>query len=115
VRLADVEFGSRGIDVIARVTGEIDLSNAIDLESALVGAVSNHSRALIVDLSNVRYLDSAGIQLIYRLRESLHARRQRLAVVIPKGSPAHDALRLAGVAEHVETIETLDDATHALE
>src|SRR5947199_7898083 len=115
VRLADVEFDSRGIDVIARVSGEIDLSNANDLESALIGAMSNHSRALIVDLSHVQYLDSAGIQLIYRLRESLRARRQRLAVVIPNRSPAPEALRLAGVAEHVETIETLDDAVHALE
>ena len=115
MRLADVEFDSRGIDVIARVSGEIDLSNANDLESALIGAMSNHSRALIVDLSHVQYLDSAGIQLIYRLRESLRARRQRLAVVIPNRSPAPEALRLAGVAEHVETIETLDDAVHALE
>lgn len=115
MRLAEVKFASPGLDVIGHVAGEIDLSNASDLENTLIGAVSNRSRALIVDLSDVEFLDSAGIQLVYRLRESLRARRQGLALVIPERSPAHDALRLAGVAQHVETIETLDDALAALE
>ena len=114
MRLADVTFTSHSGDLIAHITGEIDHSNADDLGNALAGSLSNQSRGLIVDLSDVDYLDSAGIQLIYRLRESLSARRQRLALVIPTKSPAHDALRLAGVAKHVESIETLDDALDAL-
>jgi anti-anti-sigma factor len=114
VRLAEVKFTPRGADLLAHVSGEIDLSNANDLGNTLTAALSNHSRALIVDLSDLEYLDSAGIALIYRLGESLLVRRQRLALVIPTSSPAHDALRFAGVAEHVETIETLDDALSAL-
>jgi anti-anti-sigma factor len=115
MRLADVEFSSRSVGVIAHVTGEVDVSNAGDFENVLTGALSNHSRALIVDLTDVDYLDSAGIQLIYRLRESLRARRQRLALVIPTSSPAHTTLRLAGIASHVETVETVDDALSAVE
>jgi len=112
--LADVEFASHSGDLIAHITGEIDHSNADDLASALTASLSNESHGLIVDLSGVDYLDSAGIQLIYRLRESLSARRQRLALVIPAKSPAHDALRFAGVAKHVESIESLEDALGAL-
>jgi anti-anti-sigma factor len=115
VSLADIKFTSRGVDVIAQVTGEIDHSNADDLGNAIASTLNNSSRALILDLSNVEYLDSAGIKLIYRLGESLRARRQRLQLVIPSSSPAYDALRFAGVAEHLETIETLDDAFTALE
>ena len=56
------------------------------------------------------FLDSAGIQLIYQLREDLRARGQILQLVVASTSPTHDALTLAGVTHHVEIVETLDDA-----
>lgn len=96
--------------MVARLTGELDLSNAEDVGRALADAVPNHALALVVDLSQVEYLDSAGIQLIYRLRESLRARGQTLHLVIPTASAANDALRLAGVERHVETIQSVDEA-----
>lgn len=113
MNLADVQFSSRAVGVVASISGEIDLSNADDLGKALEAAPGN-SPGLIVDLSGVEYLDSAGIHLIYRLRESLNARKKTLVLVVPTRSPSHDALRLAGVAQHVETVETLDDALSSL-
>ena len=114
VRLADVQFSTHRQAVVAQVTGEIDLSNVESIERALVEATPNHSLALVLDLTDVDYLDSAGIQLIYKLRENLRARGQRLRLVIPSTSPANDALRLAGVKRHVETIETVDHALREL-
>lgn len=105
-----MQFSSRGSAVVARLTGELDLSNAEDVGMALAQATPNHAHALVVDLSGVEYLDSAGIQLIYRLREGLRARGQTLQLVIPAASPSNDALRLAGVERHIETIENVDDA-----
>ena len=96
--------------VIARLTGEVDLSNANSIEIAVAEATPNHALALILDVSAVDYLDSAGIHLIYRLREKLRARGQGLRLVIPAHSPANDALRLAGVWRNIETSETLDAA-----
>jgi anti-anti-sigma factor len=112
VNLADVQFSGRGRVVIARMTGEIDLSNAEQIGTAITREMPNSALALALDLSDVDYLDSAGIRLIYRLRETLRARGQSLRLVIPAASPANDALRLAGVLQHVETLETLDDALH---
>jgi anti-sigma B factor antagonist len=110
MRLADVEFDSSDRGVVARITGEIDLSNAASLGAALVDAMPNHEQGLVLDMSSVEYLDSAGIQLIYQLRERLRARGQNLALVIPTLSPAHDALRLAGLTQHVEMAETVEEA-----
>ena len=90
-----MQFDSDDRGVVARITGEIDLSNAASIGAALVDAVRNQEHRLILDMSEVEDLDSAGIQLIYQLRERLHARGQRLALVIPKSSPSHDALQLA--------------------
>jgi len=110
VKLADVQFSDHERVVIARLTGEVDLSNANSIEIAVAEATPNHALALILDVSAVDYMDSAGIHLVYRLREKLHARGQSLRLVIPAHSPANDALRLAGVSRNIETSETLDAA-----
>jgi anti-sigma B factor antagonist len=110
VRLADVQFDTRERAVVARVTGEVDLSNAGEIGRALIDAIPNDSVALILELSDVDHLDSAGIQLVYRLREDLRARGQSLQLVIPQRSAAHDALRLAGVTRHLHLSESIDDA-----
>ena len=110
MRLADVEFRSRGHIVIAHITGEVDLSNAGELGTALIDAVANDTWALVLELSDVEHLDSAGIQLLYHLRADLQARGQTLRLVIPPRSAAHDALRLAGVSHHIQLADTVDDA-----
>jgi anti-sigma B factor antagonist len=110
MRLADIQFRSHGDAMIARVTGEIDLSNAGQIGAALERGTPNHVHALVLDFTGIDYLDSAGIQLIYRLRERVRARGLTLTLVISKRSPSHDALRLAGVTGHVMIVPTVDEA-----
>jgi anti-sigma B factor antagonist len=110
VNLADIRFSDHDRVAVARLSGEIDLSNADSIESAITESTPNHALALILDVSALDYLDSAGIHLVYRLREKLRARGQSLRVVIPADSPANDALRLAGISQVVETAQTLEAA-----
>jgi anti-anti-sigma factor len=112
--LADVRFMPSGRAMVARLTGEVDMSNAESLRTAIAEATPNQALALVFDLSEIDYLDSAGIQLIYQLRSDLRARGQSLRLVIPAGSPATDALRLAGVSHHLDTEETLAAALQGL-
>jgi anti-anti-sigma factor len=110
VTLADVQFTNHDRTVVARLLGEIDLSNAEHIGGAIGRAMPNHTLALVLDLSEIDFLDSAGIQLLYQLRENLRARDQALRLVIPPDSAASDALRLAGISGHIETAASLDDA-----
>ena len=110
MKLADLQFSDRGRVVIAQVIGEVDLSNADMVEAAIVEATPNHALALILDVTGLGYLDSAGIHLVYKLREKLRARGQALRLVIPPESPANDALWCAGVPRNVETADTLEAA-----
>jgi anti-anti-sigma factor len=110
VRLADVDFSTRDKVLIAHLTGEVDLSNADQLSTALTDATVNELLVLVLDLRDVDYFDSAGIQLIYRLRESLRSRGQTLRLVIPSTSPVHHALRLAGVGNTIGMLDSIDDA-----
>lgn len=110
MKLADVQFSDHERVVVVRLSGEVDLSNAQSIEGAIVEATPNHALALILDVTALDYLDSAGIHLIYKLREKLRARGQTMRLVIPADSPANDALRLAGVPRNVDTAETLEAA-----
>jgi anti-anti-sigma factor len=108
--LGDVQLELRDSVLIARLTGEVDLSNARGIEEAIAIATPNHTMSVVVDLSQLDYLDSAGIQLLYRLREQLHVRGQDLRLVLPTDSPAADALKLAGVIEQLRASDTLQEA-----
>jgi anti-anti-sigma factor len=110
MKLGDVQFTESGSMLIAAVSGEIDMSNAERIRDTIVQTTSNQALGLILDLSSLRYLDSAGIHLVFRLRERLRARGQTLALVIPARSASTDAIRLAGAMPHIDTFESLDEA-----
>jgi anti-sigma B factor antagonist len=110
VTLGDVQTSLHDSAVVARLTGEIDMSNAAGIEEAIALGTPNHVMTVIVDLSELDYLDSAGIQLLYQLREQLQVRGQSLRLVIAADSPAADALRLAGVMDELDVSPTLQEA-----
>jgi anti-sigma B factor antagonist len=80
--LAEVSVDERGSVVLARITGEIDLSNVDEIRSRLVGAVSQDVECLVLDLTPTTYLDSTGIRLLFELAERLQGRRQQLRLVV---------------------------------
>jgi anti-anti-sigma factor len=114
MRLADLHLTSHEGAVIARLSGEIDMSNAAELRAAITESTPNYSRGVVLDLSAVDYIDSAGIQLLYSLAQNIRHRGQALRVVIPPQSAAHETLRMAGIERHVDAVEGIDEALVAL-
>ncbi len=109
MRLADLELSSRDGAVIARVSGEIDMSNASELREAISDYTPNTALGVVVDLTAVDYVDSSGMHMLYRLSESLRRRGLALRIVIPPESAVSDALRLAGIAAHAEAVAGVDE------
>lgn len=58
----------RGVDGTPRVVaaGEIDVSNIHVFTEALTAASEGSSRSITVDMSAVKYLDSAGINALFK-------------------------------------------------
>jgi anti-anti-sigma factor len=103
--LARIEVGNAGPMCLVRVHGEIDISNAAELRAAIEGALSNGSSGLILDLSPTRYLDSAAIELLFRLAARLAARRLEMRLVVPAASPIRAVLELSGLPRAVRLDE----------
>ena len=98
---------------VARLAGEIDSSNVQDIGDRLRSLVSNHSYALVVDLSEIAYVDSAGINLLFALGEELGGHQQQLTIVVRDGSPIARMISLTGLDRAVSTHATLDAALAA--
>jgi anti-sigma B factor antagonist len=113
--LADVQITLTSSALIAHVTGEVDMSNADELGATVIGATPNEAEGVILDLSGVEYLDSAGIYVVHDMRASLQARGQVLLLVIPPTSPVHDSLRLAGAERPGEVAGAVEEALRMLD
>jgi anti-anti-sigma factor len=112
--LARLEMRNERGAIVACVAGELDISNAADLGSALEGAVPHGALGLVLDLSDVTYIDSAGIHLLFRLGGRLTRRRQQLRVVVPDGAPIRKIVTLAGLGWTVPQDKSVPAALTAL-
>jgi anti-sigma B factor antagonist len=96
--------------VVARIEGEIDMSNAQPIGNRLRDLLTNRSVALIVDLGPTSYLDSSGIALMFALVDELRRRQQQLKLVVPEGSQLLRVVTITGLDRAVPTYETLESA-----
>jgi anti-anti-sigma factor len=99
---------------VAILTGDVDAANAARVADELTGAMAHRAPALIVVLTEARYLDSAGINLLFRLHEQLGTRRQRLGLVLGESAQLRRALEVAGVLEAIPVWEDLPQALGAI-
>jgi len=76
---------SDGIPVVG-LSGELDIMQAPSLLQRLMGAADNRDIGLVVDLTEVTYIDSAGVNVLFEVAEALRQRQLELAVVVPGGS-----------------------------
>src|SRR5262245_51811746 len=94
--LAHLSFDGDADVIVVAITGEVDLSNAAEVTSAIVAAAPNEAAGVVVDLSGLSYLDSAGIRMLAELARRLDWRQQQLRVVAPEGSRARKVLAISG-------------------
>jgi anti-anti-sigma factor len=109
-----LEIRTDGDVVVALLSGEIDLANARAIGSLVAGSVPNDAGGLVLDLSDVTYLDSSGVHLVFDLSERLAARQQRLALVVPEASRIRRVLDLVNVRSVLPVTTAPDEALAAV-
>lgn len=97
---------------VARAREDIDAANARRLGDELTELLAGTADDLVLDLSQTRYVDSAGIDMLFRLNERMRQRRAKLLLVIAPGSPL---TRLAEIVGLPRAIAIYDSVERALE
>jgi stage II sporulation protein AA (anti-sigma F factor antagonist) len=97
-----------GVELVAP-RGEIDISNVEDLDQRLRSALARRPRQLLVDLSGVPYMDSAGITTLLHARQAIDRTGGELVLV--GGSPFIRRLfRMIGVGKLFPHRDTVAEA-----
>jgi anti-anti-sigma factor len=107
--LARVSASEQDGTMVVSVAGEIDLSN-IGRLADVIFAQPNTGDGLIVDLSDVEYLDSTAVSLLHDLAVRLRQRAQQLVVVSPSDSPPRRVLDLTALYVNAPLVEETEAA-----
>jgi len=61
-----IEMTSNSDSQIITVSGEVDLATSPELDVAIIGALESGTQSLVIDLSDVSFMDSSGLGVIVR-------------------------------------------------
>jgi anti-sigma B factor antagonist len=95
--------------IVAELSGEIDAAAERPVGRVLADALGPLRADLVVDLSQVRFLDSAGFRALVRARERAVSLGGRLRIVCPDG-PVREILRVLNAAERLPVLADLESA-----
>jgi len=109
VDLASVDTTERDGFVVARVRGELDMSNRAEITAAL-SAAAGDAPAVIVDLGDVGFLDSSALHGLERFHRDVVARGGRCVVVASPGGGVHKLLDVTGLIEVLDVQASVADA-----
>jgi len=112
--IVEIEIEQRNGLVVARIDGEVDISNIAEVKRRLTTCVPNSALGLVVDLSGTSYLDSSGLHLLFEISRALDTRRQRICVVAPEGTASGHVLLLTGFDKVVPMSSTVAKAMEAI-
>jgi len=61
-----IEMTSNSDSQVITVSGEVDLATSPELDVAIIGALESGTQSLVIDLSDVSFMDSSGLGVIVR-------------------------------------------------
>jgi anti-sigma B factor antagonist len=111
-----VEITTQKIDagVLMLLKGDVDMNTSPDVRSSLGAAFKQGSaKAILIDLSGVRYMDSSGIATLVEAMQNCMKQGMRLRLV--ELSPSvRDVFELARLASVFEIFPSVSDASKGL-
>jgi anti-sigma B factor antagonist len=93
---------------VVHLAGELDLYNAHTVREALIGCCEEAPDRLVVDLSEVKFIDSTALGVLIEARTRMTNRKSFLLAA--PGLETRRALEISGLDKHFSVHETLDGA-----
>jgi anti-sigma B factor antagonist len=111
--MVELDFERHDHTALAILSGEIDMSNAASVRQSIAEFVAADDDAVIVDLSPLSFLDSAGLHALTELGAVLEEKRQRLLLCVPQGSRVGRAIEIVGMPRAISVYPDRDAAMEA--
>jgi anti-sigma B factor antagonist len=102
-----------GLDIVTPA-GELDVFTMVRLRSVVFDQTLCSQDVLLLDLSEVDFIDSTGLGLLVATRRWTYARSARLVLVVTPGSLVARILAIAGLTGIFTTLASRDPAAALL-
>jgi anti-sigma B factor antagonist len=97
-----------GTACVVRLGGELDLYNADQVRTALAGVLASSPERVVVDLSEVEFIDSTALGVLIEARTKLENRRG--FVLAAPALETRRALEISGLDRHFSVHDTVPEA-----
>jgi anti-sigma B factor antagonist len=108
-----VDLSRQGVSVVCSVAGEIDLATAPALVEAVESELASstlETQRVVVDLSEVGFLDSSGLNALVRLEQTMEGRGVDVRIVSPSDRVVRQVFEITKLTEPLRVVESLDEA-----
>ena len=107
-QFSERRVGDTDSTVVVTATGAVDMLTAPHLQDVIDTAAAKKPAGLIVDMTEVEFLASAGMQVLMVTHNRL-GENTRFAVVAD-GPATSRPLKITGIADYIEVFSSLDVA-----
>lgn len=113
----DLDIVKRAVNghIVVTVTGEIDTATAPTLHTTVFTAIDGARGACVLDLSNVAFLDSAGLAALVAAHTHAEAQRTPLRIVVDSNRLVIRPIEITGLDVVLRLYHTVDEALTATE
>lgn len=94
---------------ILSVQGEVDLANAASLRTELTSAIQTGTRLIVVDLTDLRYIDSSGINVLLDTHRAF-AKDGSAIVLVVGSSMIQRTFKIVGLEQLMPMYPTVETA-----
>ena len=100
--------------VVAHLIGELDLTAVPAAGPSLEASVPASALGLVLDFTELRFIDSSGIAMLFSLVRSLARKGQEVRVVVTADGPSARLLKLVHFNRAAQMHGTVDEAVRAM-
>ena len=101
-----------GSVAVVSATGAVDMLTAPQLAQSIRTSLGKQPKVLIVDLTNVDFLASAGMQVLVAANED--AEPDTRLVVVADGPATSRPLKITGITDFIDLYSSLDEALESV-
>lgn len=109
----NLTFQDHAAHTIATISGRLDSTTSTQAQEALLEKINQSNGSLILDLSGLAYLSSAGLRALLAAVKKTSAANRRTAVVVQQPQ-IREILQISGFNSLVPDYETLEAALETL-
>ena len=111
--MVDVKVLKEGDISILDVIGEVDASSSIELDNALRETLDGGALKIIVDLTNLEYISSAGLGVFMSYVEDINEKNAQM-ILTGLNEKVKNVFEILGLDQLLETAETRSEGVEKL-